>query len=594
MIGKLIAFDKNGSDLNTMMKCLWLIRNKGANDCISRFQFKREMELFDTGVSTMPAVEPPGYIESSRNLYNKTKFMRMFGMIGLVDGPNAYPDIVITKRGNALMDCVSYTVTTGPTGSTLSFTIDPTKMKKYNSMFVDGFVYGSFGKNNVGLEESNTDVEYSKIILKTILLTGYITSAESFYIADGMNEGLHSSYEAAINSLVALRMTGSYRTTIENTIATFVGGVPGVASKPGRINFANDNKILSLLCQLNILQEQPSTLPKMHRHYIITRNALNDFSEKFQLLLPVYRPLQVVLSGVPGTGKSFYVENTILGGNSNPNNVIRTIIHPDYTYSDFVGFQKPQKNVSSGKIEFEFNPGPLSVALERCYKCPKENVYLIIEEMNRGDFAAIMGDTFQLLDRIDDFTSPEHGCSRFPIMNKQVYDYLVKKIPSLIGLLPSNRILFPSNLHIIGTMNTADQNVFVLDTAFRRRFRNIYLKIDFSESADPSSYLHSIDTLASTNIFAGLHTWTDFAKKVNEKIDEINADSFMIPEDKKLAPYFVNVDDVSDLKAFCDKVMYYLKSDVFMYVEDFFSDSYQKMYQDMVLTTPPKNPYSYL
>ena len=64
----------------------------------------------------------------------------------------------------------------------------------------------------------------------------------------------------------------------------------------------------------------------------------------------MYRPLQVILSGVPGTGKSFYVDNIILGGNSNPNNVVRTIIHPDYTYADFVGYQKPKKNTTTNKI----------------------------------------------------------------------------------------------------------------------------------------------------------------------------------------------------------------------------------------------------
>lgn len=594
MTGKLIVFDKNGSDLNTMMKCLWLIRNKGVNDRISRFDFKREMELLDIGSTTMLAAEPAGYRESSRNLYNKTKFMRMFGMIGLVDGPNAYQDLVITKRGKALMECVTFTVVPGAGGAAFDFQKLPGKTKKFTSLFVDGFVYGSFGKNNCGLEESCTDVEYSKILLKTILSTGYITSAESFYIADGMNEGLHASFENAIESLSALRVRPDYQTAIENEIAAFVGGVLGDARKPGRLNFASDNKILALLCQLDILQEDSGALPKIHRHYVLTPNAQADFLEKFQLLLPVYRPLQVILSGVPGTGKSYYVENTILGGNSNPDNVIRTILHPDYTYSDFAGYQKPEKNRTTDKIEFRFSPGPLTKALQRCFEHPKENIYLVIEEVNRGDFAAIMGDTFQLLDRIDDFTKPDHGCSRFPIVNKHVYDFLAEKIPSVTGILPAGNIFFPSNLHIIGTMNTADQNVFVLDTAFRRRFRNIYLKIDFSDSTDPSSYLYRIDELAKRNIFGGLHTWTEFAQKVNKKIDEINAETFMIPEDKKLAPYFVNEEDVEDLKAFCDKVMYYLKSDVFMYAEDCFTESYQKIYRDIVLSTPAGNPFDYL
>lgn len=593
MLGKLIAFDKNASDLNTMMLCLVLIRNKGINDSISRFNFVREMQLFLTGATALPATEPVGYSEDDdlRNLYNKTKYMRIFGMLGLVESNNAYPDLAITKRGKAVLDCITATFVAG---TPFSYTINPIKQKKFDSLFIDGFVFGSFGKNNCGLEQSNTDIEYPKILLKTILSAGYVTSAESFYVADGMNEGLHNSYEDAIQSLIALRATPTYQSTIEGHLATFAGGVPGNPKKMGRVNFASDNKILKLLEQVNILNEVPSSLPKIHKHYVLTPYATTNFLGKLQLLLPVYRPQQVILSGVPGTGKSFYVENTILGGNSNPNNVIRTIIHPDYTYADFVGYQKPQKNSATGKIEFKFNPGPLTKALERCFSAEKENVYLVIEEMNRGDFAAIMGDTFQLLDRIDDFSDLRHGWSRYPILNKQVYDYLVGVKPSLSRVLDKDKIVFPSNLHIVGTMNTADQNVFVLDTAFRRRFRNIYLKIDFSDSADPGSFLHTLDVNADANIFMGLHSWTDFAKKVNQKIDEINSETFIIPEDKKLAPYFVSLEDVTDIRSFCDKVMYYLKSDVFMYVEDYFTDSYQQMYKDMVLTTPGKNPYDYL
>lgn len=595
MIGKLIVFDKNSSKFDLMIRCLILIRNRGVNDSISRFDFIREMELFETGAATYPPGEPAGYVEptSLRNYYNKTKTMRSFGMIGLVDSTHAYQDLVITKRGQELLDCIS-TYTFVP-GTAFSYTINPIKEKKFASLFVDAFVFGSFGKNNIGLEESKTDVEYPKILLKTILTTGYITSAESFYIADGMNEGIHASYEDAINSLLALRTTPTYQTTMDGYLATLAGGVPGaVPAKQGRINYASDNKLLKILKEINIIEEEPSSLPYVHKHYKLTQYAIDNFLGKLQLLLPVYRPQQVILSGVPGTGKSYYADNTIMGGNSNPNNVIRTIIHPDYTYADFVGYQKPKKNPTTGKIEFIFKPGPLTKALERCFSSEKENVYLVIEEMNRGDFAAVMGDTFQLLDRVDDFTRDDHGWSQYPIVNKLVYDYLVGKNPALSGVLDLNKIKFPSNLNIIGTMNTADQNVFVLDTAFRRRFRNIYLRIDFSDSTDPGSYLSALDAAASANVFGGAYTWTQFAKKVNEKIDEINADTFTIPEDKKLAPYFITMDDVLAAQSFCDKVMYYLKSDVFMYVEDYFNDSYQKMYQEMVLNTPPTNPYSYL
>lgn len=587
MLGKLIVFDKNGSDLKTMILSLVLIRNCGNNDKISRFDFKREMELFITGTTSMPATEPIGYIEASRNYYNKTKFLRMFGMMGLVDGTGSYPDIVITKRGQALLDCIEPVFSAG---TPFSYTVKPNKQKVFDGLFIDGFVFGAFGKNNCGLETSDTDIEFPKILLKAILSTGYITSAESFYLADGMNEGLHSSYEEAIDNLSALRCDPNYITEMNNYIST----KSSVSSRGARKNYAGDNKIISLLKQLNIIQEINSSLPKIHKRYKLTNYATDNFLDKLQLLLPVYRPQQIILSGVPGTGKSYYAENTIMGGNSNPNNVIRTIIHPDYTYADFVGYQKPKKNSATGKIEFEFKPGPLTKALERCFLAEKENVYLVIEEMNRGDFAAVMGDTFQLLDRVDDFTKDDHGWSEYPIVNKMVYDYLLSKKPSLSGILSQNNIRFPSNLNIIGTMNTADQNVFVLDTAFRRRFRNIYLKIDFSSASDPGSYLSLLDSTAKANVFGGVYTWTEFAKKVNEKIDEINLDIFTIPEDKKLAPYFVSLEDVSSPQSFCDKVMYYLKSDVFMYIEDYFVDSYQKMYQKLVLNAAPANPFDYL
>ena len=340
MLGNLIVFDKNGSDLNTMMLTLVLIRTRGVNDSISRFNFKREMELFNDGTTAMPATEPPGYVESSRNYYNKTKFLRMFGMLGLVKGTHSNPDIVITKRGQAILDCITPTIrpkTPGP-GNVFSYAVRPNKQKIFDGLFVEGFVFGSFGKNNCGLETSNTDVEFPKILLKTILTTGYVTSAESFYLADGLNEGVHTSYENAIANLSALRLTPTYQATMDTYISTaFVSPTTG-KTRGARVNYANDNKIIGVLEQINIIQEVASTLPKIHKHYELTTYARNNFLGKLQLLLPVYRPQQLILSGVPGTGKSYYADNTIMGGNSNPNNVIRTIIHPDYTYADFVGY----------------------------------------------------------------------------------------------------------------------------------------------------------------------------------------------------------------------------------------------------------------
>ena len=163
MLGTLIAFDKNGSDLKTMMLCLCLVREKGANDSISRFNFTREMELFLTGATGLPATEPAGYTEATayRNYYDKTKYMRAFGMMGLVHNPDSsYKDLALTKRGKAVLDCIDYTFGAAP-----PFIYSIIKQKKFTSLFVDNFVFGSFGKNNCGLEKSNTDIEYPKILI---------------------------------------------------------------------------------------------------------------------------------------------------------------------------------------------------------------------------------------------------------------------------------------------------------------------------------------------------------------------------------------------------------------------------------------------
>jgi len=586
MLGKLIAFDKNGSDIKTMMECMVIIHEFGANDSISRFQYKRNMELYIEGETSMPENEPDGYLEASRNWYNKSKFLRMFGFVGLVASGNKYDNLVLTKRGQALLNCINYSIDVGK----FSYSIIPNKENEFVGLFIDGLVYGSFGKNNVGLETTNTDIEYPKIILKSMMTLDYLTSGESFYIADGMNQGEHNSFEEALQKLTELRKQDNYKSILETKMASY--GNDSETSK-GRTNYADDNKMFGLLEQLKIIELIKSDETGLHKRYRLTDNARKTYASQFQLILPVYRPIQMIISGVPGTGKSYYVENKILGGNSNPNNVIRTIIHPEYTYSDFIGYIRP-KSTDFG-ISYIFNPGPSTKALERCFQAPRENVYLVIEEMNRGDFASIMGDTFQLLDRIDDFASDRHGWSEYFIENTNIYEYLLQSAPKAVKLLlPKNKIAFPSNLHIIGTMNTADQNVFILDTAFRRRFRNLYLRIDFSTTSDIGSYLNMLDEYSKVNVFDGKHTWSQFALLINRKIDEINAEMYSIPEDKKLAPYFVDLDDVSSKQAFCDKVMYYLKNDVFMYIDNFMMDSYEQMYNLLVLSKEKISPYEYI
>lgn len=283
---------------------------------------------------------------------------------------------------------------------------------------------------------------------------------------------------------------------------------------------------------------------------------------------------QIIYYGAPGTGKSYKVKKYLKENEVNEDNIIRVVFHSDYSYSDFIGYIIPHTIDNGEKLEYKFNPGPFTIALEKALSQDSDNVYLILEEINRGDTASIFGDIFQLLDR-------NEGQSEFPITNLAIRDYLNTRINEEVFTrlnLGENEIVIPKNLKIICTMNTADQNVFVIDTAFKRRFKMEYVPIDFDNKTDR---LIELDE-ASKNIFGEKHCWSDFAKKINDLIDEENSNGFNISEDKKLGQYFVDKTDLSSKEVFCDKVIYYLKNDVFKYNDKILNDSYEDIHNKIV------------
>lgn len=285
---------------------------------------------------------------------------------------------------------------------------------------------------------------------------------------------------------------------------------------------------------------------------------------------------QLIVYGAPGTGKSYGINETLsaLGFNIE-NDVERVVFHKDYTYSDFVGCLMPDNGPSG--LDYIFEPGPFTIALEKALASTNTNICLLVEEMNRGNCGAIFGDIFQLLDR------DAAGKSSYSIMNEEVRKYLELNPATHTALnswdIGEGDVFIPSNLYIIGTMNTADQNVFVMDSAFKRRFKMRYAPIVF-DLAEP--HLAKINNLSQNTLFNGTRTWSEFAEEVNSLIDRVNTDMVMISEDKKLGPYFVDEVDVSCKQAFCDKVIYYLKNDVFKYIDTFFFDSYEEMYDSIV------------
>lgn len=284
---------------------------------------------------------------------------------------------------------------------------------------------------------------------------------------------------------------------------------------------------------------------------------------------------QLIVYGAPGTGKSFQINEALNSNGFSTGNVIRIVFHKDYSYSDFIGYVSPI-TTTDNQIEYSFKAGPFAKALRLSLE-KNEPVCLLIEELNRGNAPAVFGDTFQLLDR------DESGNSSYTIINKEVREYIndnpqaAEKMNAFC--VGENDIILPSNLYIIATMNTADQNVFTIDSAFKRRFIMRYMPISFDFSV---AHLRRLDSLSKANTFDGKHTWSEFAQMVNRTIDEINSEVPTISEDKKFGPYFVDEIDISSKQAFCDKVILYLKNDVFKYTEGILSKAYEVIYDSYV------------
>ncbi|TFZ41858.1 hypothetical protein E4100_00280 [Soehngenia longivitae] len=234
----------------------------------------------------------------------------------------------------------------------------------------------------------------------------------------------------------------------------------------------------------------------------------------------------ILLYGVPGSGKSWTIEHEYCKKDSN---VERLVFHPDYTYSDFVGQILP--NVSEdGQVSYKFTPGPFTTILGDAYVNPQKEYILIIEEINRGNAPAIFGDLFQLLDRKVRINEDDDG---FPIGTSE-FGITNKNIALEVYGDASHKVRIPSNLTIIGTMNTSDQNVFTLDTAFQRRWEMRMIENSF-DKVDPK--------FANAEILDTTVTWKNFCVAINDIIVGNNA-MMTSAEDKRLGAYFVHLSDL--------------------------------------------------
>lgn len=276
---------------------------------------------------------------------------------------------------------------------------------------------------------------------------------------------------------------------------------------------------------------------------------------------------QIIYYGAPGTGKSHKIKEILGEYEGCPAdkkvpkaNIFRTTFHPDSDYSTFVGAYKPTKGkrplyglfgkdtvrMKDGEelfedvITYKFIPQSFLNAYICAYQTD-ENVYLIIEEINRGNCAQIFGDLFQLLDR------DAAGKSEYNIKaDADLRAFLEEELGEDNQGIKDGELCLPPNLYIYATMNTSDQSLFPIDSAFKRRWDWEYEPIKYK------------NTGWKIVIDGKEYSWVSFQRKVNEKILSANSS-----EDKMLGDYFVNpLDGVITDKVLLNKILFYLWNDV--------------------------------
>ena len=251
----------------------------------------------------------------------------------------------------------------------------------------------------------------------------------------------------------------------------------------------------------------------------------------------------IIYFGAPGTGKSYNLnqdKNNLL--KYYPNNYERVTFYPDFSYANFVGTYKPVPENDS--ITYKYVPGPFMRVLVKALDNPNEPYLLIIEEINRANVAAVFGDIFQLLDRTNS------NDSEYPInTSEDVKEYLKEKLGKKL-----DKIKIPQNMFIWATMNSADQGVFAMDTAFKRRWDFKYFSINHNEKLTENIKVN----INGREIF-----WNELRKAINEELL-----AYKINEDKLIGPFFAfnefqdkQITETEFKEIFKNKIIMYLFED---------------------------------
>lgn len=311
----------------------------------------------------------------------------------------------------------------------------------------------------------------------------------------------------------------------------------------------------------------------------ITEDDSDSMELMFKTNLELTKPRNLIYFGAPGTGKSYELnkaKDELLKDYSDEKEKLyeRVTFHPDYSYANFVGSYKPisekigtEDGEEKNSVTYDYVPGPFMRLLVKALRNAKEDYpkpfLLIIEEINRSNVSAVFGEVFQLLDR------NKEGVSEYSIStSKDMQDYFVKELGGKSE--DYSKIKIPNNMFIWATMNSADQGVFPVDTAFKRRWNFEYIELNHDEDENPGHII----------VGKKKYVWNNVRNAINNFLiaEGIN-------EDKCMGAFFIKDDNADNYtEMFRNKVLMYLFEDLRSVRKELFADntrlSYSKILKD--------------
>ena len=445
MIGKL-TIDKSSMNISYFLYTIKIIASNGGK--ISRKNFVKEMADF-VGV---PAVQNN---KENRTAYNKSKLPRYFGFVDIVADEQELNYLVLTNRGEILAE---YIQDNGEDKDAAErYSIASEHRTDFIDLIFDSVIFDSFGKNNSGAEQSNTDVEPPKVVFKTIYELGKATAEEICYVMFGLNRGVFSDFDEAIASVREKRSNAihDYSEIMEEWAIT---------------NIVHDCKIINIFTDSNIsllISERDTDNGKLY--YQLSSVLSESHKEQLRTISAVYEPLKLFAytNGNVATVEN-WVEGAVLGRISDNSQIVK------------YKFGIDSDPLCANGADSNFVPGVFEKAILAAFQNEKKNIYLVVQNTTEPSFFGTIGKYATLLNRIDNVKDDWHGWSRTPLNDDKLYRWLIAQSSRARSILSNSEVILPSNLHIVGTIIMDNEN---RNTEFDYEFRRCL--IDTVENTIP-------------------------------------------------------------------------------------------------------------